>query len=66
MTCSYTVEMQTSDVRRAGTKGSVYLTIIGDAGAVGERFLLVHAWICILDRIIAATGFDSYCTCAFT
>lgn len=33
--CRYRLEVQTSDVRRAGTRGSVYVTLIGDAGAIG-------------------------------
>lgn len=33
--CTYRVEVQTSDVRRAGTAGSVFLTVIGEAGAIG-------------------------------
>jgi hypothetical protein len=34
--CTYQLELQTSDVRKAGTAGSVFLTIIGDACAIGE------------------------------
>jgi hypothetical protein len=37
--CTYRLEMQTSDVRKAGTAGSVFLTIIGDACTIGEATL---------------------------
>ena len=33
--CRYWLEVQTSDVRRAGTSGSVFATLIGDAGTIG-------------------------------
>ena len=39
MACTYRLEMQTSDVRKAGTAGSVFLTIIGDACTIGEATL---------------------------
>lgn len=34
--CRYRLEVQTSDVRKAGTSGSVYLTLTGDACTIGE------------------------------
>lgn len=36
MVCRYRLEVQTSDVRKAGTSGSVYLTLTGDACTIGE------------------------------
>lgn len=36
MLCTYRVEVQTSDLRRAGTTGHVYLTIIGEEEQIGE------------------------------
>ena len=56
--------MQTSDVRRAGTKGSVYLTIIGHARAVGEHG--IHAWHRILDRITTAPSACVVALCTAT
>eukprot|EP00887_Chlorella_sp_A99_P006398 scaffold3.g6398.t1 len=40
--CRYRVEVQTSDLRRAGTRGHVYLTVLGDHGAAGP-FMLSNA-----------------------
>jgi hypothetical protein len=34
--CSYRCELQTSDLRRAGTTGHVYLTVIGEHERIGE------------------------------
>lgn len=36
--CRYRLEVQTSDVRKAGTSGSVYVTLTGDACTIGESF----------------------------
>ncbi len=33
--CSYRLEMQTSDLRRAGTTGHVFLTVIGEFERIG-------------------------------
>ena len=33
------MEVQTSDLRRAGTRGHVYVTILGDRGAAGPFML---------------------------
>lgn len=35
LACSYRLEVQTSDVRRAGTAGNVYVTLVGDACTIG-------------------------------
>ena len=37
LACSYRLEVQTSDVRRAGTAGNVYVTLVGDACTIGVR-----------------------------
>lgn len=34
--CKYRLEVQTSDVRKAGTSGSVYVTLTGDLCTIGE------------------------------
>jgi hypothetical protein len=34
--CRYLLEVQTSDVRRSGTAANVYVTLVGDAAALGE------------------------------
>jgi len=36
VSCVYRVEVQTSDLRKAGTAGSVFLTIIGETCNLGE------------------------------
>jgi hypothetical protein len=33
--CRYRLEVQTSDLRRAGTAANVFVTIIGDSCAIG-------------------------------
>lgn len=35
--CRYRLEVQTSDVRKAGTSSSVFMTLVGDAGAIGVQ-----------------------------
>ena len=34
--CSYRCELQTSDLRKSGTTGHVYLTIIGERERIGK------------------------------